>query len=80
MSKEPINPEKRGCIQPPENVTHEYKRGFEARVWGRSFDSNPYFAHSYMNFNYAMASSHWDKGFVDAHNKLATINRGAKNG
>lgn len=73
MSAEPVNPNKKGCIEPPAMTTHEFKLGFNARLWGRSFDSNPYFQQSYINVPVAMASNAWDRGFITANNKLATI-------
>lgn len=77
MSKsEPVNPNKKGCIEPPPMTTHEFKLGFNARLWGRSFDSNPFFAESYVSPIVAMASNAWDRGYVTANNRLASIKDG----
>lgn len=73
MSAEPINPDKKGCIEPPQNTTHEFKEGFSARLWGRSFDSNPYFFHSGANIVMALAARAWDRGYITADNKLAQL-------
>ena len=78
MPKEPVNPQKKGCIQPPEMTTHEFRLGFDARLWGRSFDSNPFLFYAYTNVVVAMASQAWDRGFITANNKLANIEDGTR--
>lgn len=80
MSMEPVNPDKKGCIEPPPMTTHEFKLGFNARLWGRSFDSNPFFFHSGVNIVAALASNAWDNGFITANNKLAQLQDGTEGG